>query len=195
MRFLISSMLMVLLANAILAQSIEDLKRLSKDSLISLAVRKINNAVFKPDQFTNISVWTEAEELTVEFDHAIQFIPKRGQYYYSVSVELVKGSSSRRIMGDGEVDVVTYYNPDQFKKEVQFVLQSINKSDEVGKIPEGGLPYGTMTINEMGSYYDISVDSESTHSSYKIRKGSGKVYEASHKHYMRTENSNRVKLY
>ena len=178
-----------------MAQPADAFIKLSKDSLIMLAAKNVTEPTFRAQDFNNIEVWQDGDQVYVVFDHAIRFIPKKGQYYYSVTVDLVTGSPSMSILGEGPLDQeVGFYDPSRFKKEIQFVIDAINNSNgEIGKIPEGQLPSGTMTIHENTMYYDITVDSESTHSYYKIKKGSGKIYDAGHKHYARfTETRKRI---
>jgi hypothetical protein len=183
----------------VMAQSAKELSKLPKEELIKMAAAKIDEPSFRISDFTEIEVWLEDKELTVEFSHVIRFIPKRGQYYYSVSVDLVSGTTGRSIKGDGPDDEdIQFYNPAKFQDQIKFVFEAINNSNgEIGSIPEGKLPDGTMEIKEETGYYDISVDSYSTHSYYKIKKGSGKVYDAGHKHYYRDESSDlrRKKIY
>ncbi len=184
--------------NIAMAQTVSDLRKLSKDSLIKMAAKKIDEPSFIVNDFNQIEIWVEDEELTVEFGYAIRFIPKKGQFYYSVSVELVSGSSSRYLKGEGPNDKdVQFYKPARYQEKIKFVLEAIKTGNgEVGRIPEGQLPDGTMTIKEEGGYYDVEVDSESTHSYYKIKKGSGKIYDAGHKHYMRDDSpAKRQRIY
>lgn len=182
-----------------MAQSAKELSKLPKEKLIELAAAKINDSTFHAGDFSNIEVWLEENELTIEFGHIIQFIPKHGQFYYSVSADLVSGTTGHSIKGDGPDDAeIFFYDPNKYKDEIKFVFDAINNSDgEIGKIPEGKLPDGTMTIQEEAGYYDVSVDSYSTHSYYKVKKGSGKIYDAGHKHYDRSsnENSKRKRIY
>lgn len=190
---------LLLLASAIMGQSAKELSKLSKDKLIELAVTEINDSSLRIRDFTHIEIWLEDNELTIEFKHSIRFIPKQGRFYYSVSVDLVSGSIGRSIIGNGPDDAeIFFYDPSKYQDEIKFIFNAINNSDgEIGKIPEGELPDGTMTIQEEAGYYDISVDSYSTHSYYKIKKGSGKIYDAGHKHYDRSgnENSRRKRIY
>ena len=163
-----------------------------------MAAQKIDEPSFNVNDFTAIEIWVEGDEMTVEFGYAIRFIPAKEQYYYNVSVELPSGSSSRQIIGyDKNNETVTFFKPSKFKTQVDFVRNAINNSHgEIGKITEGELPDGTMTIQEHETYYDISVDSESTHSYYKIEKTTGKVYDAGHKHYdMDMMDKKRVRIY
>jgi hypothetical protein len=180
-----------------MAQTAEDLSKLSKDSLLSMAIAKISEPSFDVHDFNQIEVWLDDEEIIVSFGHAIKFIPQKGQFYYSVSVDLIAGSPTMHIEGKGPWDAkINFYKPSRFRKEIKFVLDAINNSQgEVGRIPDGKLPDGVMRIQEQGLYYDITVDSESTHSFYKIKKGSGKIYDAGHKHYAQSGNDSRKRIY
>ena len=180
-----------------MAQSTETLSSLPKDSLIALAVQKISEPSFHLDDFSRIEIWLDDKDLIVEFGHAIKFIPKKGQAYYSVIVNLVDGSSTLYIEGDGPFNAtVKFYRPSQYKNRIKFVIDAINNSSGVvGKIPDGKFPDGIMTIQERALYYDVTVDSESTHSYYKIKKGSGKIYDAGHKHYAHSNDSSRKRIY
>ena len=181
-----------------MAQSLTELRILPKDSLIKMACKKIDEPSFDVQDFNQIEIWVDDPELSVEFGHVIRFIPRKGQYYYSVSVDLVSGTTGRLIQGDSPTyEEVRFYKPAKFQEKIKFVMNAISNSHgEVGKIPEGKLPDGTMTIREEAGYYDIEVDSESTHSYYKIKKGSGKIYDAGHKHYYRDDTpSKRERIY
>ena len=197
--FSVRILFLILLTQSTMAQTVSELRKLPKDSLIKMAAKKITEPSFDIKDFTRIEIWAEGDEITVDFDHAIRFIPMKGQFYYNVSVELVRASSSRQIIGDGPFDEEVHFFKltNKHQEKIQFVRDAINNSNgEVGKIPEGQLPDGTMTITEKATYFDISVDSESTHSYYKIEKGTGKIYDAGHKHYMRDESdSNRQRIY
>jgi hypothetical protein len=192
-------LLSAFLSSTLMAQSAQELSKLPKEKLIEMAVSKIKEPSFRLTDFTEIEVWLEDDELTVEFGHVIRFIPKRGQYYYSVSVDLISGSTGRSIQGVGPDDAeLTFYDPTKYKDEIKFVFDAINNSEgEIGKIPEGQLPDGHMAIQEETGFYDVEVDSYSTHSYYKVKKGSGKIYDAGHKHYYRDEDSEprRKKVY
>lgn len=189
----------ILLPSGLMAQTAEELSKLPKEKLVALAVSKINEPSFRLADFTEIEVWLEGQELTVQFGHIVRFIPRRGQYYYSVSVDLISGSTGRSIQGDGRDDAeITFYDPSKYQDKIQFIFKAINNSrGEVGKIPEGQLPDGQMTIQEETGYYHVEVDSYSTHSYYNIKKGTGKIYDAGHKHYYRDDDAGpkRKKIY
>jgi hypothetical protein len=186
-KILLLSVLVVASPQLTMAQTVSKLRKLPKDTLVEMAVKKIRDTSFDKKDFTAIEVWAEDDDISVKFDHAIKFVPMKGQFYYRVSVDLMGGSVNRLILGKGSNDEdVQFYKPKEFDKEIKFIFQAINDSKgEIGKTPEGQLPDGAMVIMEHLAYYDITVDSHSTHSYYKIRKGTGQVYDAGHKHYAR----------
>src|SRR5690349_9791856 len=119
-----------------MAQKVSDLRKLSKDSLINIAAKKIDEPSFNIGDFTSIEIWVEDNEMTVEFGYVIRFIPIKKQYYYNVSVELPSGSSGRQIMGqDKNNQDIEFFKPKMYQDEIDFVRNAINKSNgEIGKI-------------------------------------------------------------
>lgn len=157
-KFSICSTLILLSVNYAMAQSVSELRKLPKDSLIKMAAKKITEPSFDVNDFSLIEIWAEDDDISVDFGHAIRFIPMKGQYYYNVSVDLIHGSSNRQILGDGPDDEEVHFFKlnKKFNEKIQFVRRAINNSNgEVGKIPQGQLPDGTMTITEKATYYDI----------------------------------------
>jgi hypothetical protein len=165
---------------------LDSLKALGRDSLIKLAVKKINDPKFNPANYDLITVKASSTALLVEFELSVRMISFGSCYYDAVTVSLFGGGSGGSITGDCEN--VKYYNPSSGdKKSIDFVFNAINKSDEIGHIPDKKLDKGTtMTITEKPTYYYVEVSSWSTYSEYKVSKGTGKIYEASHKHYDRS---------
>jgi hypothetical protein len=165
---------------------LDSLKALGRDSLIKLAVKKINDPKFDPAQYDLISVRTDGKRLLVEFSLSVQLISGNSCYYDSYTVALFGGGGNGSITGD--CNDVKYYHPSSSdKKNIAFVFDAINKSDEIGHIPGNKMDAGsTMTITEHSTYFYVEVSSWSTYSHYKISKGTGKISEAEHKHYDRS---------
>jgi len=61
---------------SVMAQSAKELSNLTKEELIEMATAKIDDPSFRLIDFTEIDIWLEDNELTVEFGHIIQFIPR-----------------------------------------------------------------------------------------------------------------------
>lgn len=166
--------------------NLDSLKALGRDSLIKLAIKKINDPKFDPANYDLITVKANSKSLIVEFDLSVRLISNSSCYYHSVFVSLYGGGSGGSITGD--CDNVKYYHPSAAdKRSIEFVFNAINKSDEIGYVPDNKLDKGTtMTITEKPTYYYVEVSSWSTFSHYKVSKGSGKISEAGHKHYDRS---------
>lgn len=165
------------------AQQIDSLSKLGKDSLVKLALKKINDPAFNPNDYKNVRVIVRKENISVNFKNNVLLVKSNSCFYSHVSVDLLGGGVSKSIEGD--CDNPTYYKLTKKDEEkIDFVFNCINKSNEVGDIPEKKLPGNTtMVITEKLGYYAIEVSNYSTMSRYKINKQTGKIYDAMHKHY------------
>lgn len=165
---------------------LDSLKALGRDSLIKLAIKKINDPKFNPANYDLITVKADSSSLLVEFDLSIQFISSGACYYNSLTVSLYGSGGFGSITGGCE-EVEYYHLSNSDKKSIAFVFDAINKSDEIGHVPGNKLDKGTtMTITEKPTYYYVEVSDWSTYSHYKVSKGTGKISEANHKHYDRS---------
>ena len=164
---------------------IDSLKQLGRDSLIKLAVKKIEDPTFNPKNYDRIIVKSDTTKLWVEFELSIRFKSKGLCYYDAITVALVGGGTSKSITGF--CDNPKYYKPSSKQlKKIDFVFNSINKKNEIGDIPNKKLDDDTvMDITEMLTYYHIEVSDGNTMSRYKIDKNSGAIFDAIHKHYMK----------
>lgn len=165
---------------------LESLKKLGRDSLIKLAIQKIDDPKFNPVHYDRVTVRATKTELYVVFELSINFHNKRSCFYDVVTVGLVGYGTSKSIQGDCEEP--SYYHPTKSdQKKIDFVFDAINKDNSIGDIPDRKIPAGSkMEITEHFDYYHVRMDSWSTHSDYKISKITGKVYDAGHKHYARS---------
>lgn len=188
MKKVIAIFILVFCFSAMKAQTkLDSLKALGRDSLIKLAVKKLNEPKFNPANYDLITVKANATSLLVEFDLSVRLVSPGSCYYHSVTVSLYGGGSGGSITGD--CDHVGYYNPSSSdKKSIDFVFNAINKSDEIEHVPDKKLDKGTtMEITEKPTYYYVEVSSWSTFSHYKVSKATGKISEAAHKHYDRSD--------
>ena len=170
-----------------LTEKIDSLKKLGRDSLIKLAVKKINEPGFDAKAYDRITVKANVASLAVDFELSVRFYSSGMCYYDKVFVSLAgNGSSGESIQGDCNNPKFYKLNQEQ-KKKVEFVFNSINKSDEIGHTKNNQMPKGTtMEITEKLTHYYVEVSSWSTYSHYKVDKISGKISEANHKHYARS---------
>ncbi len=182
---------------AVWAQEVDAIARwksLGRDSLIALATVKLQRSysTFDPREFDRVIVEVTRKDVRVQFTHSIRYIARKTAMKYEAYVYFVSGTSGSSIesnpqdYGEEFEDYAFFKWKESDRKAVKFVIDAINLDDEVGNIPGGILPRGTqMVIREESGYYDVTVDSYSTHSFYKVKKGSGKIYDAGHKHYAR----------
>lgn len=164
---------------------IDSLKQLGRDSLIKLAVKKIADPTFNPKNYDRIIVKADSNKLWVEFELSIRFKSNSSCYYDAINVSLVGSGTSKSITGF--CDNPKYYKPSSKQlKKIDFIFNSINKKNEIGDIPNKKLADDTvMEITEMMTYYHVEVSDGNTMSRYKIDKNSGKIFDATHKHYMK----------
>lgn len=165
---------------------IDSLKKLGRDRLIELAVKKYAEQDFDANGYDRIVVKAFDDKLIVEFGLSITLIDGRC-FYDHVSVALAGGGTGSGIQGD--CDQPRYHKfTDKEKKKVQFVFDSINKSDEIGHMQDHKIPAGAhMTITEKMTHYYVEMSDWSTYSHYEINKLTGKISNAGHKHYARSD--------
>ncbi|HEY1039393.1 MAG TPA: hypothetical protein VGF30_08325 [Bacteroidia bacterium] len=168
-------------------EKVEALKKLGRDSLIQLALKKLNDPAFDPNVYDRVIVEADGNTNTIRVRFELSVVFKKGCYYDAVSVSLVGGGTGKSIEGD--CDEPAYYKPSAtIQKNIDFVFNAINKENDVGNIPDKKLSDDEkMEITEKGSYYYVEFSSWSTYSHYKIDKSNGKIYDAGHKHYARDE--------
>ena len=165
-------------------------KKLGRDSLLKIAtdyIRKNLDTCFNPADYKVQRVTKREDMLYVSFIMPIQFVPAKGSYTYNVSVTLPDFSMSYSLLscnGESSTDPHFFKHTEETRKAVDFIFASINNSNEVGHVKEEEWPSNSvMVIKDMGAYYDIEVDDDYIHSYYKIKKDSGEIYDAGHKHY------------
>lgn len=177
--------LKVFMANAT-DPKIDSLKKLGRDALIELAVKKIENPEFDPQQYDRITVKANKQSLVVEFALSVVLKNKQLCYYEQVWVglagEQVSGGSVQ-----GDCDETPYYKrTKEIVEKINAVFEAVNKSTEIGHVPDNQLPEGTtMEITEHATHYLVETSSWSTFSYFKVDKLTGNISDAGHKHYAR----------
>jgi hypothetical protein len=163
---------------------IDSLKKLGRDSLIKLAVAKEKGLDAKG--YDRIVVKAYEDKLVVEFSLSVKLVDG-SCYYDQVWVALVGSGTGRGIQGDCNETKYHKFSAKE-KKKVQFVFDAINKSDEIGHMKDNAIPAGAhMTITEKLTCYLVEMSDWSTHSEYKVDKLTGKISNASHKHYAHSD--------
>jgi hypothetical protein len=163
--------------------TVEELKKLGRDSLIKMAIREINDTAFHAQYYDVVEVRANKTSVEVDFSLSIRFHSGKKCFYEHVYVGLLNGPTGKS--SSGECDEMDYYKPSKkLQKKIDFVFSSINKSSEVGPIPNNTLPAGTkMDITEYTGYYYVEVSDDITYSHYKVDRNTGKISEAGSKEY------------
>jgi hypothetical protein len=186
-RYSATLLLCVLSIMASANPNIDSLKKLGREKLIQLAVEKLNDSAFDPTHYDRIIVKANVQSLIVEFTLSIVVSKKSSCFYDAVYVALAGSGTGKSI--EGFCDEPEYYSaPESDRKIVDFVFDAINKSTEIGHIPDRKLRAGTsMKIALHLTYYFVEVSNWSTFSHYKVNRVTGKISESEHKHYVRDE--------
>jgi hypothetical protein len=165
--------------------SAEELKKLGRDSLIKMAVHTVKDTAFHASYYQDVTVKANKEHVRVIFSNPVRLKMKKYCYYDAVEVDLSNGTVSRSLTGECDAPIIAFYKPTpEMNKKIAFVFDAINKSDEIGHVPDNKLPAGTiMDIIDNKNYYLVEVSDEDTFSTYKVDKTTGKISEANHKHY------------
>lgn len=165
-------------------KEVEEIIALGKDSIIQLALALMDDNV-EIQNFSKIKVMTDGETVYVSFLNPIKYLPINSVFYYDFGVDLIKKVVSHGSISNGTVDaekeIPFYKETKEIKKNIQFVIDAINKENEIGSIDLATFE-DNMEIREYETYYSIQVVSEYQESSYKIEKKSGEIYDVEHAH-------------
>lgn len=162
---------------------IDSLKKLGRDSIINLAVKKINDPKFNQNNYDRIIVKANDATLLVTFSLSVVLSDSKSCFYDCVFVALVGSGTGKSLKGNCE-NPKYYSKPKIDIQKINFVFGAINKSNEIGHIPNNKLDEGsTMDITDNLNFYYIEISNSSTFSHYKIDKKSGTIFDATHKHY------------
>ncbi len=185
--FILSFFLFCTSVNAQNKAKVDSLKKLSRDSLIKLAITKMKDPGFDPKAYDRIIVKADSSKLVVDFDLSVKFIGGNKCYYDAISVSLVGNSNGMSIVGF--CDEPKFFKPSaKQQKKIDFIFEAINKENEIGNIPDKKLRNDEhMEITEKAGYYYVEFRSWTTFSHYKIQKTTGKIFDSGHKHYARSK--------
>ena len=185
----------VLLLNsyALIAQNldmknkVEKLKKSGRDSIIKLAIKKLDKDIVASNYL--IQVKANSSSVIVYFHLAIIYVPLNTEYAYNYGIDLIEGTSWSNIVSNphayetGIINTPNYKPSEETKKHIQFVLDAINKNNEVGSIDIEHFSFDdSMIIRDNKKHYEITMLSTHQESSYKIDKETGKVFDARHAH-------------
>tara|TARA_R110000868_G_scaffold45958_5_gene152202 strand:+ start:10259 stop:10819 length:561 start_codon:yes stop_codon:yes gene_type:complete len=163
-------------------KAVEEIIVLGKDSIVQLALELIDENL-ETQNFSKIKVMTNGKTVYVSFLNPIKYLPMDSVFYFDYGVNLLEeivtyGPVSNGIF-DSDKKIPLYKPTKETKKSIQYVMDAINKSDEIDVIAAVELEED-MTIREYENFYSILVVSEFHESSYKIEKITGKIYDTTY---------------
>lgn len=163
-------------------KEVKEIVELGKDAIVKMALGMIDEDV-SAQNFSRIKVMTNGETVQVSFRNPIKYLPVNSVLYSDFGVDVLKNVISYGKVSNGNFNaddkISPYYKTEEMENTIQFVIESINSSDNVGSIDIASFE-DDMTIKERKDYYDILVVSEFQESTYKIYKESGNVFDVNH---------------
>ena len=171
--------------NSLCAQSkielnpeLETLSRLSKDSLIAMAIKQIDYSTFDPASFDTVEGWSSSEGVFIKFIRFIQVIPKKGRLCFSVTVDLINKSIGYSELGGSNVDdAILFYKPNH---EDDAIINQIKKA--MAQNGKNVLSGEIITIEDGDHFFNVHIDSESSSGRFRIDKSTSKISDESHRH-------------
>lgn len=165
-------------------QGVDNLINLGKDSIIQIALGLVDKDM-KIKNFSKIMVLTNGSLVYVSFMNPIKYLPMGSVFYSDVDVNILDKTINYNLTSNTQLEtnskIPFYTESPESQLHIQFVIDAINKSGEIGSVDIETFE-DNMTIREHENHYEILVVSESTESSYKIEKKSGRIYDAFHAH-------------
>ncbi|WP_422858244.1 hypothetical protein ACOKFD_12585 [Flagellimonas sp. S174] len=165
-------------------KEVKEIINLGKDSIVQLALELIDEEV-STQNFTKINVMTNGEEVYVSLRNPIKYLPIKSIFNFDIGISILAKTVVYNPISNGVFDdehkAPFYERTNEIDKNIEFVIESINKSTEVGSINTIDFD-DDMIIQEHKNHYDVSLISKFQESSYKIEKLSGKIYDAQHAH-------------
>ncbi len=166
-------------------EEVEKLVQLGRDSLIQRAVTLMNQDI-NPKDFATIKVTTDGEDVHVAFLNPIKYLPINSVFYFDAIYSLIYHTGGYNSVANPpdykiEGEIPFFKETKEIKKNMDFVIDAINRSYEVGSFDRETFD-DRMIIREYKKYYDITVVSEYQESMYKIDKRTGEIYDAMHDH-------------
>ncbi len=161
-------------------KNVEELKEMGKDSLIKLALSYMDNSI-DASQY-NIRVLSNETEVIVSFRIPIKYIPYNSEYFYDASVDLSNDFISYANYSnpeDYQSNTVAFYTPRrEHKKNIEFIVNAINKSENKNIVPVNLSDLkDDLIIREKPDHYNVEYVSDNFDQAYKINKVSGKIYD------------------
>ncbi len=171
--------------NIKMTAEVERIIQLGKDSIVQLALQRINNGV-TIENFKKIKVYTDGNEVYGSFRNPIKYLPKETVNYFDVVVQLIENVTQSSPLANGileykNADILYYKETAQANAALQFISEAVSNSGVVGSLDLGKFE-DTMIVRERENYYDVRVVSEFQESSYHVEKVTGEISNAEHAH-------------
>lgn len=165
-------------------KEVQEVIQLGKDSIVQMGLQLLDEKA-SIQNFAKIKVMTDGNEVYVSLRNPIKYLPLESAFCFDALVSIIgKTISYNPVVNgitDNESSIPFYKQTEETASSIKFVTESINKSDVAGPFDAANFE-DDMIIFEKEKYYAVSIVSEGQESSYKIEKGSGKVYDAEHAH-------------
>lgn len=163
--------------NLKMTNAVKELITMGEDTIVAMALKRIDENV-SIENFTSASVLSNGEEVYVSFRNQYKYLPINSTYYFDVGVNITtetiyKSSVANPVGYANKTPILYFYETEGMHKHISFVKQAIG--DLKGFEDD-------MIIRENDDYYDIEVLSASQESRYKVKKGTGKIYDEFHAH-------------
>jgi len=163
--------------NATMSKEVTEILKLGEDEIVASALKSIDDNVGM-ENFTSATVLTNGKEVYVSFRNRYKYLPINTIYYFDVGVNITTQTTYKNSVA----------NPYNFTTERAIpyfhITEDINKHIDFVKKAIGNLEgfEDDIIIRENEDFYAIEVVSESQESSYKIKKGTGEIYDEFHAH-------------
>ncbi|MDO6470297.1 hypothetical protein [Maribacter sp. 1_MG-2023] len=163
--------------NPKMSKEVLEVIKMGKDAILTLALKSIGGTI-SLENFTSATVLSNGEEVYVSFRNQYKYLPMNTIYYFDVGVNITTQTTYKNSVANPYnypiERTIPYFNlTEDIKKDIDFVKQAIGNLEGFEE---------DIVIRENEDFYDIEVVSESQESSYKIKKGTGKIYDDFHAH-------------
>ncbi|WP_282049366.1 hypothetical protein [Maribacter aquivivus] len=163
--------------NSTMSKEVTEVIELGEDAIVELALKSIGGNV-SLENFTSATVLSNGEEVYVSFRNQYKYLPINTIYYFDVGVNITSQTTYKNSVANPynfttERAIPYFHITEDIKKHIDFVKQAIGNLEDFED---------EMVIRENEDFYDIEVVSESQESSYKIKKGTGEIYDEFHAH-------------
>ena len=160
-----------------MSKEVTDILKLGKDAIVATALKSIGGSI-SLENFTSATVLSNGEEVYVSFRNQFKYLPINTIYYFDIGVSITTQTTYKNSVANPynftTERAIPYFNlTEDIKKHIDFVKKAIGNLEGFED---------DLIIRENENFYAIEVVSESQESSYKIKKGTGEIYDEFHAH-------------